>query len=57
MFVLCNSILTKIRTKPVFKGHCAIGQERKKGEKKEENNQKTNEETLLSLFHEKFTGN
>lgn len=43
----------KIRTKLVFKEHCAIGQERKnEREKKEENHQKANEETFQVYFME-----
>lgn len=56
MFVSCNCMLMKIRTKLIFKGHCAIGQEKKKEREKEKNHQKGNEETFSSLFHGKFIG-
>jgi len=62
MFVSCSCVLTKVKTKLVFKGHCAIGQKRQKEREKkeenheEENHEKENEETFSSLFHGKHTG-
>lgn len=52
-FISCNCMLTII-TKLVFKERFVIAQERKKeGEKKEEYNKKSSEETFSSLFHGK----